>query len=61
MSTEIKECKLPTEIKSIQIGYDGGRFCVTINEEVIYINKLAGIDFSIDIREDEITFTDYDY
>lgn len=60
MSTEIKDVKLPEEIKSIQIGYDGGRFCLTINDEVLYVNNFAGIDFGLDINDDGIKFTDYD-
>ena len=61
MNTETKETKLPENIESIKINFDGGRFYVSINGEDFYINRMAGNDFSLEITKNETTFEDFDY
>ncbi len=61
MNVETKETKLPENIESIKINFDGGRFYVSINGEDFYINRMAGNDFSLEITKTETTFTDFDY
>lgn len=61
MNTETKETKLPENIESIKVNYDGGRFYVSINGEDFYINRMAGNDFSLEITKNETTFEDFDY
>ena len=61
MDTETKETKLPENIESIKINFDGGRFYVSINGEDFYINRMAGNDFSLEITKNETTFEDFDY
>ena len=61
MNTGTKETKLPENIESIKINFDGGRFYVSINGEDFYINRMAGNDFSLEITKNETTFEDFDY
>ena len=61
MNTETKETKLPENIESIKVNYDGGRFYVSINGEDFYINRMDGNDFSLEITKNETTFEDFDY
>ena len=60
-TTKELELKLPENVETVEITYDGGRFYVTINGQPFYVNPCAGNDFSVEITKNETTFRDFDY
>lgn len=50
-SDETVSFRMPKEVKSIDVLYDGGRFTLCINGEGVYQNMCAGNDFAVFVTE----------
>lgn len=47
-----EEYTLPKDVRSISIGYDGGRFYLSINDKTVYKTLDGTRDFSIEVDRD---------